>query len=137
MELSPGRSFAGLRSYLRAIPFFFLPAVVFFSQRQVKAQLLFVLAFAVTQLPISLDQRLTTFARGYLSGDRTFGTLTDSAYLSVFLVCVAAVLFAFLLRGRLSRLWTLVLMPIVFAPTMFNETKAIVFLVPSLCAPSS
>ena len=75
-----GPIFAGLRAYLRAIPFFFLPAVVLFSPRQVKAQLLLVLAFAVAQLPISLDQRLTTFARGYLSGDRTIGTLTDSGF---------------------------------------------------------
>ena len=129
-----GPIFAGLRAYLRAIPLFFLPAVVLFSPRQVKAQLLLVLAFAVAQLPISLDQRLTTFARGYLSGDRTIGTLADSAFLSVFLICVAAVLFAFFVRGRLSRLWALILLPIVLAPTMFNETKASLFLVPvALC----
>ena len=125
-----GPIFAGLRAYLRAIPLFFLPAVVLFSPRQVKAQLLLVLAFAVAQLPISLDQRLTTFARGYLSGDRTIGTLADSGFLSVFLICVAAVLFAFFVRGRLSRLWAFILLPIVLAPTMFNETKASLFLVP-------
>ena len=119
-----------MRAYLRAIPLFFLPAVVLFSPRQVKAQLLLVFVFAVAQLPISLDQRLTTFARGYLSGDRTIGTLADSGFLSVFLIGVAAVLFAFFVRGRLTRLWALILLPIVLAPTMFNETKASLFLVP-------
>jgi hypothetical protein len=125
-----GPIFAGLRAYLRAIPLFFLPAVVLFTPRQVKAQLLLVLAFAVAQLPIALDQRLNTFARGYFSGDRTVGTLTDSGFLSVFLISVAAVLFAFFVRGRLSRLWTTILLPIVLAPTLFNETKASLFLVP-------
>ena len=125
-----GPIFAGLRAYLRAIPLFFLPAVVLFSPRQVKAQLLLVLAFAVAQLPISLEQRLTTFARGYLSGDRTIGTLADSGFLSIFLICVAAVLFAFFVRGRLSRLSALILLLLVLAPTMFNETKASLFLVP-------
>ena len=125
-----GPTFAGLRSYLRAIPLFFLPAVVLFSPRQVKAQLVLVLVFAVAQLPIALYQRLTTFALGFLSGDRTIGTLADSGFLSVFLIGVASVLFAFLVRGRLSRLWAFILLPIVLAPTMFNETKASLFLVP-------
>jgi hypothetical protein len=128
--VEPGPIFAGLRVYLRAIPLFFLPAVVLFSPRQIKAQSLLVLAFAVAQLPISLDQRLSTFASGYLSGDRTVGTLMDSSFLSIFLICVASVVFAFFLRGRLSRTWAAVLLPILLAPTMFNETKATLLLVP-------
>jgi hypothetical protein len=126
-----GPIFAGLRAYLRAIPLFFLPAVVLFSPPQVKAQSLLVLALAVAQMPIALDQRLSTFAVGSLSGDRTIGTLGDSGFLSTFLICVAAVLFAFLVRGRLSRGWAFILLPIVLAPTMFNETKATLFLVPT------
>ena len=125
-----GPIFAGLRSYLRAIPFFFLPAVVLFTERQIKAQLALVLVIAIAQLPISLDQRLSTFARGYLSGDRTIGTLIDSAFLSIFLLCVSSVLFALLVRKRFSRWWAALLLPILLAPTMFNETKATLFLVP-------
>jgi hypothetical protein len=115
---------------LRAIPFFFLPAVVMFSERQLKAQFVLVIVFAVLQLPISLEQRLTTFDRGYLSGDRTVGTLADSGFLSIFLICVASVMFGFLVRGRLSKKWAVVLLPLILAPTMYNETKASLFLVP-------
>ena len=125
-----GPTFAGIRSYLRAIPFFFLPAVVAFSGRQVKHQLLLILGFSLVQLPIALDQRLTTFARGYLSGDRTVGTIMNSGHLSIFLICVASVVFAFYLRRRLSLKWLLVLLPLVLAPTMLNETKATILLVP-------
>lgn len=125
-----GPTFAGMRLYLRALPFFFLPAVVTFSERQIKAQLLLILALAVLQLPIALDQRLATFARGFLSGDRTIGTLQGSGDLSIFLICVASVVLAFYLRRRLSLGWTIVLLPLVLAPTMINETKATLFLVP-------
>ena len=128
--VEPGPIFAGLRAYLRAIPFFFLPAVVMFSERQLKAQFVLVIVFAVLQLPISLEQRLTTFDRGYLSGDRTVGTLADSGFLSIFLICVASVMFGFLVRGRLSKKWAVVLLPLILAPTMYNETKASLFLVP-------
>jgi hypothetical protein len=126
-----GPIFAGLRTYLRAIPFFFLPAVVNFSPRQIKSQLVLVLVFALPQLPIALDQRLTTFARGFFSGDRTVGTLGDSGALTVFLVCVASMLFAFLSRRLLSRKWAFVLLPVVLAPTMLNETKATLVLLPA------
>ena len=129
-----GPIFAGLRATCAPFRSSF-PAVVFFSPRRSKHSCCSCSAFAVAQLPISLDQRLTTFARGYLSGDRTIGTLADSAFLSVFLICVAAVLFAFFLRGRLSRLWALILLPLVLAPTMFNETKASCFSCLSLWSP--
>jgi hypothetical protein len=125
-----GPIFAGLRTYLRAIPFFFLPAVVNFSPRQIKSQLVLVLVFALPQLPIALDQRLTTFARGFFSGDRTVGTLGDSGALTVFLICVACMLFAFVSRGLMSRKWAFVLLPLVLAPTMLNETKATLILLP-------
>lgn len=126
-----GPIFAGLRAYLRAIPFFFLPAVVAFSPRQIKSQLVLVLLIAVAQLPISLDQRLTTFARNYLSGDRTIGTLTDSAFLSIFLICVASMILAFVARGLLRKKWAFLLLPLVLAPTMYNETKSTLILLPA------
>lgn len=130
-SVDAGPIFAGLRSYLRAIPFFFLPAVVAFTPRQIKSQLVLVLLFALAQLPISLDQRLSTFARGYFSGDRTIGTLSDSAFLSIFLICVASMLLAFVARGLLSKKWAFVLLPLVLAPTMYNETKATLILLPA------
>jgi hypothetical protein len=125
-----GPTFAGVRTYLRAIPLFFLPAVIRFSEQQVRAQLILILGFALVQLPIAFNQRLATFASGYLSGDRTFGTLMGSGHLSIFLICVASVIFAFYVRRRLRFIPMLVLLTIVLTPTMLNETKAAIFLLP-------
>jgi hypothetical protein len=125
-----GPTFAAARSYLRAIPFFFLPAVIQFSEQQVRRQLLLILGFSLVQLPLALNQRFTTFESGYLSGDRTFGTLMDSNHLSIFLICVASVVFAFYVRRRLRFFPMLLLLALVLAPTMLNETKATIFLLP-------
>jgi hypothetical protein len=125
-----GPTFAAVRTYLRAIPCFFLPAVIQFSEQQVRRQLLLILGFALAQLPIALHQRFTTFANGYFSGDRTFGTLMDSGHLSIFLIGVASVIFAFYVRERLRFMPMLLLLAVVVAPTMLNETKATIFLLP-------
>ncbi len=125
-----GPVFAGIRNYLRAIPLFFLPAVANFSDSQLKRQLTLIAALAVAQFPIALDQRMATFARGYFSGDRTVGTILNSAHLSIFLISVAAVVFAFYIRRRLGLKWLLILLPLILAPTMMNETKGTVVLVP-------
>jgi hypothetical protein len=129
-SVSAGPAFAAARAYLRAIPFFFLPVFVEFTEQQVRKQLLLILGFALLQFPIALDQRLTTHAGGYLSGDRTFGTVMASGHLSIFLICVAAVIFAFYVRRRLRFVPMLLLLLLVLAPTMLNETKATIFLVP-------
>lgn len=128
--VEPGPLFSGLRNYLRALPFFFLPAVVFFDERETRTQLLVVLALAVLQLPIALYQRLTTFSDGVLSGDRTTGTLMDSSMLSIFLICVACVLTAFYIRKRLGITVFLPLLLLVLLPTSLNETTGTVLLLP-------
>jgi hypothetical protein len=129
-HVGAGPVFAGTRTYLRAFPYFFLPAVVDFSDKQIRRHLTLILVLALIQLPIALEQRLESFGHGYLSGDRTIGTLGSSAYLSIFLICVALVLFAFYLRKRLSLTWMLILMALVLVPTMINETKATILLFP-------
>jgi hypothetical protein len=129
--VEPGPIFAGIRAYVRAIPFFFLPAVVAFSPRQIKSQLVLILVFTLMQLPIALDQRYVTYARGYMSGDRTIGTLGDSSFLSIFLISVAGMLFAFMLRGFLSRTKAIILLILVLIPTLVNETKSTLILVPA------
>jgi hypothetical protein len=125
-----GPVFAGLRTYLRAIPLFFLPAVLMMRERQIRTQLLFVLLIAMVQLPISLDQRMTTFASAYLSGDRTVGTLMGSGLLTIFCVCVACVLTGFYMRKRMRGWVYFILLSLTLAPTMLNETKVVIVLVP-------
>ncbi|MEO8464145.1 MAG: hypothetical protein ABI640_02300 [Gammaproteobacteria bacterium] len=129
--LEPGPLFAGIRTYLRALPFFFLPAVVLFKERQLRTQLLLLLALCAIQLPLTWAQRMGPLAIKYShTGDVVFGTIMDSGILSVFLICAACVLTGVYLRRRISLRLYLVLMLIILVPTTLNETKATLFLVP-------
>ena len=56
-HLDSGPVFAGLRTYLRALPFFFLPAVFEIKERHLRVQLLVLLAFGLLQLPLAWEQR--------------------------------------------------------------------------------
>ena len=101
-SVGSGPIFAGLRIYIRALPFFFLPAVLDLKERQLQVQLFILVAFGLLQLPTALMQRSATIASGSLTGDHTYGTLMNSATMSMFLVCVACVLTGFYLRKRIS-----------------------------------
>jgi len=129
-NVGSGPVFAGLRTYLRAIPLFFLPAVFLMKDRQLRAQFLLLMLLALVQLPISLDQRMTTFGQAYLSGDRTTGTLLSSPTLTIFCACVACVLTGLYMRKRMRGWIYFLLLCAVLAPTMLNETKATLVLVP-------
>jgi hypothetical protein len=127
---APGPVFAGLRSYMRAVPFFFLPAVYAFSERQIRSQLLLLLLICVPQLPIAYSQRSAHLAEGGATGDTTTGTLMGSGLLSIFCVCAACVLTGMLLRKRIKLLPFLVLFILLILPTTINETKATLVFLP-------
>lgn len=129
-SLEPGPIVAGMRNYLRAIPFFLLPAVYLYSERQVGRQLSVLLAIALIQLPLALEQRLHALSRDNTSGDEAFGTLITTGYASVFAVCVACILTAMYLRNRLRAVPFFVLLLITLGPTAVNETKATFVLLP-------
>jgi hypothetical protein len=129
-SVETGPIFAGVRTHARALPLFFLAAVWAMREEQLRTQLKFLLLLALVQLPLAYHQRATTFVEKYLSGDRTVGTLNTSGSLSIFLICVACVLTGLLLRRRL-KLWQFVpLFLLVLTPTMLNETKATLLLLP-------
>lgn len=128
--VAPGPVFAGMRTYLRAMPLFFLPAVMSLEDRKVKRQLLLVLAVSMVQVPLALYQRIHGRAEGHLTGDLTIGTLMSSNHLSVFLICVACVLAGMYLRKRLSLGKFVVLVLVVLIPTTINETKGTIILAP-------
>jgi len=127
---APGPIFVGLRLYARAIPFFFLPAVVRFSNRQIKTQLLLLLAILVVQLPIAARQRMTTLAVGGITGDTTMGTLMNSSALSIVLVAGIAVLLGLYLRKMVGFRTVAVLFIVLLIPTTINETKGTFVLLP-------
>jgi hypothetical protein len=129
-SVEPGPIFAGFRNYLRALPFFFLPAVLLIPKRHVKVQLLLLLAFCVLQLPLAYEQRMATIARGGVTGDETFGTLMQAKGMSMFLISGACVLSGFFLRGRVPAKVYFPLLFVLLLPTMLNETKGSLFLAP-------
>ena len=97
-----GPIFAGLRNYLRAIPWFFVPAVFAFSDKQVRTQLRVLLAICLLQVPVAIEQRIYTTGTYYgfeaVTGDWTIGTLLDSGILSIFLVAAACVVAGLTIR---------------------------------------
>jgi hypothetical protein len=129
-HVEPGPLFTGTRSYIRAIPLFFLPAVLKVSGRQIRTQLWLLLVIAVLQLPLAAYQRMTQLARGGITGDTTTGTLMLSNFLSIFLICGMAVVMGLYLRKLISVKWVVVLCLLLLIPTTINETKGTLVLLP-------
>jgi len=125
-----GPMLSGMRFYLRAIPLFFLPAVLPTSEQQLKRQLNLLLALAFLQLPIALYQRWLVMSEGRYTGDSVYGTLMDSGILSIFLICVVLVLTGLLLKRRIGKLKYAVLVVLLLIPSAINETKATLILLP-------
>jgi hypothetical protein len=120
----------GMRYYLRAIPLFFLPAVVDFSDRDLQNYLRFLLGLSLLQLPISVYQRLTAEAIGITTGDVVVGTLMESGILSLFVIGAMCLMAALMLRRRMSKLWFSVCFVLLLIPISINETKVTVILLP-------
>jgi hypothetical protein len=125
-----GPVISGARFYLRAVPMFFLPAVLPLSEAQLKRLLKWLLVVALIQLPVAGSQRWVIEAAGRFSGDDVRGTLLDSGILSIFLIGCIAVLTGFLVRGRIRLRWYLLLAALMIIPTTINETKITVFYMP-------
>ena len=113
----------GLREYLKYLPFFFLPALFRFSERQLKAQLVLMLIYCMAQVPVTLYQRFVEF-KGRWTGDVIGGTFGESASgkLSVFLACALAVVAAMWIRKRLSTPQLLLFAFLIVVPTSMNLT---------------
>jgi hypothetical protein len=129
-RVEAGPVFAGIRSYLRAIPWFLLPAVIAFTDSQIKTQLRLLVAIAAIQLPFAVQQASTAVSLGKITGDWTIGTLMLSPTLSIFLICCICIAAAFAARRKLKPWQFLVLFLVFLIPTTINETKATFFLLP-------
>jgi hypothetical protein len=125
-----GPLIVGMRRYLRALPLFLLPAVYAFGERPIRNQLLLLLALCLPQLPIAFSQRMQTLAAGGYTGDATVGMLANSGFLTIFLVCAVCILTAAFLRKRIRMPLFVVLFLLLLTPTMINETKATIVLLP-------
>lgn len=129
-SVGAGPIFAGLRIYVRAIPLFFVPAIFNFSEQQLKTQMKLILGIGLLQVPIASYQRYVIWAAGRFSGDDVRGTAADSGILSIILICMALVLLGAYMRKQLSASRFFPLFFLLLMPTMINETKATVILLP-------
>jgi len=130
-DVPDGAMLAGVRSYVKFLPFFLLPAVHRFTPRQLQTQLMLLLVLATLQTPLALYQRFVEFGNAMHTGDPIKGTLTTSSAMSMFLVAVIAGAVVFYLRGRLRLTALIVLCAWLFLPTTINETKATLLLLPA------
>jgi hypothetical protein len=129
-DVPTGAMVAGVRAYLKFLPFFLLPAVHAFTPRQLKAQLALLLVMLVLETPLAVYQRFIEYAGDMQTGDPVRGTLTTSSTLSLFMVCAIAGLVGAYVRGSLRLAALLALAAWLFAPTTINETKATLLLMP-------
>jgi hypothetical protein len=129
-DVPQGAMLAGLRSYVKFLPFFLLPAVHRFTPRQLQVQLGLLLVLALLQTPIAVYQRFVEFANAMHTGDPVRGTLTTSSGMSLFMLCAIAGVVIAHLRGRLRLVTMLAVAAWLFAATTINETKATLLLLP-------
>jgi hypothetical protein len=131
-DVPTGAMLAGVRSYLKFLPFFLLPAVHRFSARELRVQLTLLLVLAVgIETPLALYQRFVEFADSMHTGDPVRGTLATSGGFSLFMVTAIAGVVILYLRGRLRLGAMLLLAAWLFLPTMINETRATMVLLPA------
>jgi len=126
--------FTGLRTYFKYLPFFLLPIVHEYTDKEIRTQFGWLLVYSAIQLPVALYQRFVLSAE-MVSGDWVSGTLgggglKGSGLLTVYLMCAVSVLIAFYLRNRVSRLQMIAMLLVLVLPTMLNETKVTVILLP-------
>jgi hypothetical protein len=125
---------AGLRTYVRGVPWFFVGAVAAFSLEEIAVQLKAVLLIALLQVPLAIEQRIKTSedVAGFvaITGDWTTGTLVTSGTLSIFIICVICVAAACYERKFIRPWHFLLLFLFILTPTMINETKVTLVLLP-------
>jgi hypothetical protein len=129
-DVQAGAMLAGLRAYVKFLPFFLLPAVHRFTPRQLQVQLAMVLVLALLQPPLAFYQRFVEFGDSMHTGDPVRGTLTTSSVMSLFMLAAVAAVVVLYLRGRLRLAPMLALCAWLFAATTINETKATLLLLP-------
>jgi hypothetical protein len=125
-----GSIIMGMRFYFRALPMFFLAAVLPVTDDQLKRLFKWLLVLSLIQLPVTVYQRWIIYSADRYSGDDVRGTLMDSGILSMYLICAVLVMVGLLLKRRISVFWFTVLFFLLLLPTTINETKVTVIFLP-------
>ena len=125
-----GPIFAGTRTYLRAIPWFLVPAVYAYSNTQLVSSTASPAGHRGFASAVCDTATHVYHAQGSETGDLTGGTLLISSVMSIFLICAMCVVAALFVRKRLSTLQFVVFAILLLLPTTINETKGTLFLLP-------
>jgi hypothetical protein len=128
--VQPGPLVNGIRYYLRPMPFFLLPAVIAFTDTQLRQQLSLLAAICLLQLPLAAWQRLSLLAEHRTTGDPVYGTLMISSVMSMFLIGATCITLGLFLRNKISSRLFVLLFFLMLIPTTINETKGTLVLLP-------
>lgn len=128
-DASVGAIIAGMRIYLKYIPFFLLPMVYQFSEKNIRYQLNWLLFLLLIQCPIAVLQRFV-FYKNVPSGDVVRGTMATGSFLSILLISGIAITLGFYLKKRISLRLFISIVLLLFIPTTINETKGSLILLP-------
>lgn len=121
---------AGLRNYVKFLPFFLLPLIYPFTSRQLKAQMGVLATLLFLQTPLALYQRFVQFADQMHTGDPVRGTVSTSSALTLLMCCGIALIVSLYLRRRINLPMLLVGIGTLGLPTMLNETKSTLVMMP-------
>jgi len=135
-SVGSGPVFAGVRNYMRAIPWFFVPAAFAYESPKILTQLRWLICICLMQVPIAIEQRIKTGSGtgsesgAMVTGDLTSGTLQDSGILSTILISAVCVAAAFCIRKILAPKQFALLFILMLLPTTINETKGTLLMLP-------
>src|SRR5690606_16561132 len=121
---------SGIRTYLPALPLLLLGAIYPFKGREIRSQLVVLVALLAVQIPLAVYQRFWQFAHKMHTGDVVTGTVTNSGVLSVVMISGVTLLTVLYLRRKLALLPYLLCTGAMLVPTAVNETKATIVMLP-------
>jgi hypothetical protein len=129
-QVPAGAVVAGLRNYVKFLPFFLLAAIYPFTDRQLKVQLYVLMLMLVLQTPLAVYQRFVQFADSMHTGDPVRGMATTSSALTILMIGAIIVVVSLYLRRRIRLPLLLVSLAVFVVPTTLNETKSTLILLP-------
>jgi len=136
-----GPIISGLRTYGHFVPFFLIPLVYKFEERELKIQLVLLLALLLLQFPVTVMQRFVWFAG--LSGDFARGTVATGSFNAMVLLIGLAVLIGATIKGLIRRSLAIACGFLIFLTPTIAEVKGafllspIALLAPFIAAPRS
>lgn len=128
-SVQAGAVFAGMRTYVKYIPFFFLPIMLPVTENILRNNLLVVLCFALLQLPVSFYQRFVKHS-GVTSGDVIIGTVGESHLLTIITLSAVSMVLAAYYKKFITQKHVLLLFVLLLIPPTINETTITIFLLP-------